>query len=167
MVSLTVYSVVIFSRRYIDNDCINFKTFVFLAVYWSIWTSSYNTDIKVQNFKNGASTMLNNVFNLVPLHFTLLAPIRDIFNLVVFVPYLLRIVLLRVAKGTSSAVLYYILNRTCLKESWRHNGYNFAKIFNLPKSTRALSLDMVVLVTEKKWRLFIYFVKKALNVLFI
>ena len=31
----------------LDRDCINFKTFIFLAVYWSIWTSSYNTDIKV------------------------------------------------------------------------------------------------------------------------
>ena len=28
----------------------NFKTFVFLAVYWSIRTSSYNTDIEVQPF---------------------------------------------------------------------------------------------------------------------
>ena len=55
--------VVVFSHRYIDSDGINFKTFVFLAVYWSIWTSSYNTDIiKVQQFFNGASTMLNNVF---------------------------------------------------------------------------------------------------------
>ena len=40
--------------------CINVKTFRFLAVYWSIRTSSYNTDIKVQPFLNGASTMLNN-----------------------------------------------------------------------------------------------------------
>ena len=45
-----VYSMVIFSHRYIDSDHINFKTFVFLAVYWSIWTSSYYTDIKVQQF---------------------------------------------------------------------------------------------------------------------
>ena len=66
MVSLTVYSVVIFSHRYLDNDLINIKTFVLLAVYWSIWTSSYNADIKVQQFLNGASTMLNNASNLSP-----------------------------------------------------------------------------------------------------
>ena len=65
-----VYSVVIFSHRYLDSDHnhhihvhVNVKTFVFLVVYWSIWTSSYNTDIKVQQFFNGASTMLNNVFD--------------------------------------------------------------------------------------------------------
>ena len=45
-----IYSVVIFSHRYLDSDCINFKTFVFLAVYWSIWISSYITDIKVLPF---------------------------------------------------------------------------------------------------------------------
>ena len=45
-----VYSVVIFSHRYLHSDCISFKTFVFLAVYWSIWTSSYNIDIKVELF---------------------------------------------------------------------------------------------------------------------
>ena len=50
---------------YLDSDCTNFKTFEFLAVSWSIWTSSYNMDIKVQQFfLNRASTMLNNVFNL-------------------------------------------------------------------------------------------------------
>ena len=48
MVSQTVYSVVIFSHRFLDSDCINFKTFAFLAVYWPFWTSLYNTDIKVQ-----------------------------------------------------------------------------------------------------------------------
>ena len=41
----------IFSHRYLDSDCINFKTFAFLAVYWPFWTSLYNTDIKVQFFK--------------------------------------------------------------------------------------------------------------------
>ena len=56
--SLAVYSVVIFSHRYLDSDCINFKTFVFLATCWSIWTSSYNTDIKVQPFFKWS---LNNV----------------------------------------------------------------------------------------------------------
>ena len=55
MVSLTVYSVVIFSHSYFDSDGINFKTFVFLAVNWS---NRFN------NFCNGASTMLNNVFNI-------------------------------------------------------------------------------------------------------
>ena len=45
----------------LDSYCLNFKTFVLLAVYWSIWTS-FNADIKVQK-KNEASTMLNNVFN--------------------------------------------------------------------------------------------------------
>ena len=66
MVSQNVYSVVIFSHRFLDSDCINFKTFAFLAVYWPFWTSLYNTDIKVQkkNF-NRSSTMLNNVFNIV------------------------------------------------------------------------------------------------------
>ena len=48
MVSLTGYSVVIFSHIYLHSDRINFKTVVFLFVYWSIWTSSYNADIKVQ-----------------------------------------------------------------------------------------------------------------------
>ena len=36
---VTIYSVVIFSHRYLDSDRINFKTFVFLAVYWPFWTS--------------------------------------------------------------------------------------------------------------------------------
>ena len=40
---------VIFGHRYLDNDCINFPTFVFLAVYWSIWTLIYNTDIKLSS----------------------------------------------------------------------------------------------------------------------
>ena len=57
-ISLTVYSMVIFSHRYFDSDSINFQNFVFLAVHWSIWTSLYNTDIKVQQFWNRASTML-------------------------------------------------------------------------------------------------------------
>ena len=57
-----VYSVVIFSHRFLDSDCINFKTFAFLAVYWPFWTSLYSTDIKVQQFFNRSSTMLNNVF---------------------------------------------------------------------------------------------------------
>ena len=43
-------SKIIFSHRFCDSDCINFKTFAFLAVYWSIWTSLYNTDIEVQPF---------------------------------------------------------------------------------------------------------------------
>ena len=69
----TVYSVVIFSHRFLDSDCINFKTFAFLATYWPFWTSLYqgviitpwlyNTDIKVKKKINRSSTMLNNVFN--------------------------------------------------------------------------------------------------------
>ena len=76
MINQTVYSAVIFSHRYLDRDRIHFKTFVFLAVLWSIWTSSYNTDIKVQ--QNGASTMLNNVFNPFSLNFAgAVSPVRD------------------------------------------------------------------------------------------
>ena len=66
MVSQTVYSVVIFIHRFLDSDCINFKTFAFLAVYWPFWTLLYNTDIKVQQFFNRSSTMLNNVFKPGP-----------------------------------------------------------------------------------------------------
>ena len=69
MVSLTIYSVVIFSHRYLDSNRINFKNFVFLAVYWSIWTSPYNTDIKVQDFfkwsLNNVKEELHNRFNLI------------------------------------------------------------------------------------------------------
>ena len=54
----TVYSVVIFSHRFLDSDCINVKTFAFLAVYWPFWTSLYNTDIKVQQF---LKSILHNV----------------------------------------------------------------------------------------------------------
>ena len=39
---------VIFSHRYLESDRINFKTFVFQAVHWAIWTSLCNTDIRVQ-----------------------------------------------------------------------------------------------------------------------
>ena len=59
-----VYSVVIFSHRFLDSHCINFKTFAFLAVYWPFW------NIIIQHwhqsstiFLNRSSTMLNNVFN--------------------------------------------------------------------------------------------------------
>ena len=55
---------VIFSHRFLDSDCINFKTFAFLAVYWPFWTSLYSTDIKVQFFFYCSSTMLNNVFKV-------------------------------------------------------------------------------------------------------
>ena len=58
-----VYSVVIFSHRFLDSDCINFKTFAFLAVYWPFWTSLYNTDTQSSTiFFNRSSTMFNNVF---------------------------------------------------------------------------------------------------------
>ena len=57
---------VIFSHRYLDSDRINFKTLLFLPVYWSIWTSSYNAYIKVQLFFfNGASTMSNNLLQRI------------------------------------------------------------------------------------------------------
>ena len=64
MVSLTVHSVVILSHRYmyLDNDYINVKTFVFLAI---IGPSEYyhtTQTSKFKNFLNGASTILNNVF---------------------------------------------------------------------------------------------------------
>ena len=73
MVSQTICSVVIFSHRFLDSDCISFKTFAFLAVYWPFWTSLYNTDIKVKKKKkNWSSTMLNNVFNIQVLIFCLI-----------------------------------------------------------------------------------------------
>ena len=40
----------LFSHRFLDSDCTNFKTFAFLAVYWPLWASLYSTDIKVQQF---------------------------------------------------------------------------------------------------------------------
>ena len=40
-----------------DGNSINFKSVVFLAVYWPFWTSSYSTDIIVQQFLNRTSTM--------------------------------------------------------------------------------------------------------------
>ena len=53
-----VYSVVIFSHRFLDSDCINFKTFAFLAVYWPFWTSKFKKKL------NRSSTMLNKVFKV-------------------------------------------------------------------------------------------------------
>ena len=51
--------------RFLDSDCINFKTFAFLAVYWPFWTSLYKTHIKVQQcFLYRSFTMLNNVFKV-------------------------------------------------------------------------------------------------------
>ena len=52
----------IFSQRYLDSDRINFKTLVCLAVYWSIWTSLCNIDIK--DIKNSSLHNVN-VFNNV------------------------------------------------------------------------------------------------------
>ena len=58
-----VYSVVIFSHRFLDSDCINFKTFAFLAVYWPFWTSLIQHRHQSSTiFLNPSSTMLNNVF---------------------------------------------------------------------------------------------------------
>ena len=60
MVSLTIYSVVIFNQ--LDSDCINFKNFgIPGCLFWSEH-HLHNTDIEVQQVLNGASTMLNNVF---------------------------------------------------------------------------------------------------------
>ena len=55
-------------HRYLDSDCIIFKTFVFLAVYWSIWTSSYNRHKSWTVLYDQASTMLKNVFNYCVCH---------------------------------------------------------------------------------------------------
>ena len=60
-----IYSVIIFSHRYLGSNHINTKTCV-PGCYRSIWTSSYNTDIKANFFFNGVSTMLNNVFKVLP-----------------------------------------------------------------------------------------------------
>ena len=61
--SQTVYSVVIFSQRFIDSDCINFKTFAFLAVYWPFWTSLYKTDNKVQQFSKSILRVVTSHLN--------------------------------------------------------------------------------------------------------
>ena len=54
---------VIFSHRYLDSDRINFKTFVFLAVFFfGPSEHHHSTQISMFNhFLNGASTMLNHV----------------------------------------------------------------------------------------------------------
>ena len=49
-IPLTVYSLMIFCHRFLESDCINFKTVAFLAVYSSNLTSLHNTDIKVQKY---------------------------------------------------------------------------------------------------------------------
>ena len=43
---------VIFRHTYrnLDSNSMNFKTFMFLTINWSIWTLFYNTAIKVQPF---------------------------------------------------------------------------------------------------------------------
>ena len=61
MVSQTVYSVVIFSHRVLDSDCINFKTFAFLAVYDPSEQHYTTKTSKVQFFFNWLSTKLNNM----------------------------------------------------------------------------------------------------------
>ena len=56
MVSLTIYSVGIFSH--LDNDCLNFKTFVFLVK--SIGPSEHHHTTQTSKFNkklNGVSTM--------------------------------------------------------------------------------------------------------------
>ena len=66
MVKQTVYSLVIFSHRYLDSDRINFKTLVFLAVFGPSEHHHTTQTSKFNNFLNGTSTMLNNVFKLDP-----------------------------------------------------------------------------------------------------
>ena len=69
-ISLTVYSMVMFCHRYLGSDCKNFKTFVFLAVYYlsDSDVSSYSTAIKVQPFLKSS---LHNVkqLSLILSHF--------------------------------------------------------------------------------------------------
>ena len=63
-VRINGYSVAIFSHRYLDSDRINVKTFVFLCcllVHLNIIIQHRHQSLT--NFLNGASTMLNNVFN--------------------------------------------------------------------------------------------------------
>ena len=55
----------LFSHRDLHSDRIHFKTFVLLAVYWSIWTSSWHRHQSSAIFLTAASTMLNNVFNIL------------------------------------------------------------------------------------------------------
>ena len=59
-----VYSVVIFSHRFLDSDCINFKTFAFLAVYlsehhYTTQTSKFNNFFK--SFLHDVKQCLNRV----------------------------------------------------------------------------------------------------------
>ena len=68
MVRLTVFSMVIFSHRYLDSDRINFKTFVFLeagALFIGPSERHHITQTsKLNKFYNGGSTMLNNIFKI-------------------------------------------------------------------------------------------------------
>ena len=61
-------TVVIFSHRYLDGDCINFKTFYFIS--WLFIGPSehhHTTQTSMFNkFLNGTSTMLNSVFFIYP-----------------------------------------------------------------------------------------------------
>ena len=66
MVSLTVYSVVIFSYRYLDSDRILSKRlYSWLFIGLSEHHHAAHTSMKKNKLK-GASTMLNNVFNNTP-----------------------------------------------------------------------------------------------------
>ena len=69
-VSQTVYSVVIFSHRFLDSDCVNFKTFAFLAVYWPFWIwIAVDENDKARNWHQSSTIFkinppqVNNVFN--------------------------------------------------------------------------------------------------------
>ena len=66
MVSLTVYSVAIFSQRYLDTDSdrMDVKTFFYSWLFNGLCEHHHTTQTsKFKIFYNGASTMLNNVFN--------------------------------------------------------------------------------------------------------
>ena len=82
MVSLTVYSVVIFSHRYLDSDCINFRTFFIpgcLLVHLNIIIQLRHQSSTI--FYSGSLKMLNNVFKksfqdpLTCLMITLISPL--------------------------------------------------------------------------------------------
>ena len=67
-IGLTVYSVVLFSRTYLDSDCRNFKTFVFLDLFidQSDWSEHHHTtqSSKLNFFLYRASTMLKSQYSI-------------------------------------------------------------------------------------------------------
>ena len=66
MVYQTVYSVVIFIHRYLDRDRINFQNLCIPGCFNGPSEHIQHTHQKFQTIiLNGASTMLNNVFNII------------------------------------------------------------------------------------------------------